>query len=49
MNYESILGLKEVIIGHPSGSIDYGSDCYFIVLIYTNWSSIAAFVEKKGG
>ena len=44
MNCESISGLIEGVIGHPSGSLNEGRDFCMTVLIYTIWSSIAAFV-----
>ena len=36
MNCESISGLKEDSIGHPSGSLNDGSGYWMIVLSYTN-------------
>ena len=49
MNCERLSGLKERVIGHPSGSLNDGSDYWMTVFICTNWSSIAAFVWKRGG
>jgi hypothetical protein len=36
MNYDSISGLKEDVMGNPSGSLNNGNDYYLIVLIWTN-------------
>lgn len=44
MNCESISGLIEGVIGHPSGSLYDGIKYCTTVFIYTIWSSIGAIV-----